>query len=123
MKPRLKLERDERLRQSRQFQEIYIGGRRLSGPHLTIFYKPNRLAYTRLGLSVSKKRFKLSSWRHYIRRRIREAYRVGKMHFLPGYDIVVAARGFNKHKTRFKDLKNELFSLAQKARLLKANVK
>ena len=123
MNSRLKLERQERLKRTRQFQEIYIGGRRLSGPHLTIFCKPNQLPYNRLGLSVTKKRFKLSSRRHYIRRRLREAYRVNKMHFFPGHDIVVAARGVKKYKTCFKDLKDELLSLAQKAKLLKAGGK
>lgn len=114
------LNKQEKLRRSRQFQEAYIRGRRLSGPHLTIFFKPNQLQDSRLGLTVSKKRFKLSCRRHYIQRRLREAYRLNKKRFLPGYDIVISARRFDQGKTRFQDLQNELLSLAQKAKLLRA---
>ncbi len=160
MMPQLKIKKQERLKASRQFQEIYIRGRRLSGPHLTIFFKPNQLTFNRLGLSVGKKSFRLSNRRHYIRRRLREAYRINKMRFLTGYDIIISVRprqdfgrlspelssvarrakeealakgdvrrfahplragaGVNKDKTRFVDIKNELLSLAQKARLLRA---
>ena len=119
MKPGLSLTKQERLRDSRQFKEVYTWGRRLKGPHLAIFFMPNRLKTSRLGLSVTKKRFKLSARRHYIRRRLREAYRLNKMRFLPGYDIIITAFRFNKDKTSLEDIKKELLALAQKAGLLK----
>jgi ribonuclease P protein component len=104
---------------SHQFREVYSRGRRLKGPHLTILFIPNGLPCVRLGLSTSKKRFKLSVRRHYIQRRLREVYRRNKMCFLPGYDIVISAHSFDRGKTRFEDINNELLSLAQKAKLLK----
>ena len=119
---RARVEQKEKLRQSRQFQEIYARGRRLKGPHLAIFCRLNGLPYNRLGLSVSKKRFKLSVRRHYIQRRLREAYRLNKLRFLPGHDIVITAFRFNKGKIRLVDIKSELLSLAGKAGLLKRNV-
>lgn len=118
MKLRLNLGKQEKLRRNRQFKEVYMRGRRLSGPHLTISFLPNRLKHSRLGLSVSKKRFGSSVRRHYIQRRLREAYRLNKMSFLPGYDIIITALRFNKDNARFEDIKKELLFLAQKARLL-----
>jgi len=112
--------KQEKLRRSCEFKEIYARGHRLSGPHLTIYHKPNRLRVSRLGLSTSKKRFKLSTERHYIQRLLRELYRLNKNRFLPGHDIVISARRFQRDKTRFAEIKNELLSLAQKAKLLKA---
>ena len=114
-----KLNKQEKLRRNCQFMEVYTRGRRLSGPHLTIFFIVNQLKVNRLGLSVRKKRFKLSTDRHYIQRRLREAYRLTKRRFLPGHDIVISAQRFNKGKTSFEEIKSELLSLAQKARLIK----
>jgi len=121
LRPGLTLSKRERLQRNRQFQEIYVRGHRLSGPHLTIFFQPNKLNFNRLGLSVRKKRFKLSARRHLIQRYLREAFRLNKMCLLPGYDIIISAQrfDFDKDKTSFEELKKEFLFLAQKARLLK----
>lgn len=112
--------KQDRIRRSREFQEIYARGHKLSGPHLTVHHKPNHLQVNRLGLSTSKKRFKLSVQRHYAQRCLREAYRLNKDRFLPGHDIVISARRWERDKTRFAEIKDEFLSLAQKAGLLKA---
>lgn len=144
----LGLTKQEKLRHSRQFEQIYRRGRRLTGPHLTMYFQPNGLNFSRFGLAVSKRRVKLSTQRHYFRRRLREAYRRNKLRFVPGYDIAI---GVNRtlgpdqsrkdvradRKTRcapsskaiqmgksgkarhFAQLQKELLFLAQKARLLK----
>lgn len=114
---RLCLRKPERLRHPRQFKELYLGGRKISGPHLTIFFKANHLPFCRLGLSVSKRRFKLSVQRHYIQRRLREAFRRNKSQFLPGYDIVIIARGLTRGQSPFSDISRELLVLAQSAEL------
>ena len=113
-----KFKKKEVLRSSQQFVEVYIRGRRLRGPHLTFFFRPNRLAYNRLGISVQKRRFKLSADRHYIQRRLREIYRLNKTRFLPGHDLIVRVQRFDKRKTPFKDLEREVLLLAQRAGLL-----
>jgi ribonuclease P protein component len=119
MSSRLKLGKQEKIRRSHQFQAAYSRARRLSGAHLTVFFTPNNLTYNRLGLSVSKRRFKLSVRRHYLLRRLREAYRLNKMHFAPGFDIVISAQRFDLASLCWEDLKTELLTLAQKAGLLK----
>lgn len=111
--PNLTLRKQERLRRYGEFKKIYIGGRKLSGPHLTIFFKPNQLPYNRLGISVAKRRFKLSTCRHRIRRCLREAYRQNKQQFLSGYDLIISAQ-----RSLRAEVAEELLGLAQKARLL-----
>jgi ribonuclease P protein component len=117
----------ERLRNSRRFREIIMWGRKIRGPHLTIFYQPNALRHNRLGISVRKKRVKLSTQRHLIKRRLREAYRTNKMLFLPGNDIVISFNGYkNKvmsNSVNFAQLRQELLLLAGKANLLISEAK
>lgn len=115
------LAKAQRLRRSERFRQVYAGGRRLSGPHLTIFYQANNLQHSRLGLTVTKRRFKLSCRRHYIQRRLREAYRHHQMLFLSGYDIVISAHRLEKGHAAYQQIKDELLALAQKAGLLKKN--
>jgi ribonuclease P protein component len=103
-------------------------GRKIKGPHLTISYLPNTLRHNRLGVSVRKKRVKLSTQRHLIKRRLREAYRTNKMFFLPGNDIIISftsyTNGPGKRKFAvFSQLSQELLSLAQKANLLNGDFK
>jgi len=107
------------LKRSQDFKQVYSRGRRLKGPHLTFFFIPNRLDHSRLGLTVAKKHFKLSVRRHYIQRRLREAVRLNKDRFLPGYDIVLSAQRFEKEKITLSEVQEEILSLAHKVGLLK----
>lgn len=116
------LSRDERLRKRRDFISVYDRGLRHKGPHLTLFYLANKLDYNRLGISVSKKRFRLSVQRHYIQRLLRSAYRESKWSFLPGYDLVIVAHKFSAKKVDFAVIKQELLSVAGKKGLIKADV-
>lgn len=129
----LGLTKQERVRRNRQFREIYTRGQRVSGPHLCLFFMPNKLAVVRLGLSVRKKRFRLSCRRHYIKRRLREAFRLNKMRFLPGYDIILSAHRFTQpqgnrkaggnkgEQITLQAIEKEMLWLAQKAGVLKCS--
>ena len=115
------LGRHQRLRRSAQFAQVYTRGRRISGPHLTIFYLPNQLDYNRLGLSVGKKRFKLSCQRHFIQRCLREAFRLNKRRFFSGYDLVLSVHRLKVQKQARPEIAQEMLALAKKARLLNKN--
>ena len=117
MRLKLGLETEDRLHHSRDFKEIYARGCKLNGPHLILFWLPNRSKRSRLGISVTKKRFKLSTERHRVQRWLREAYRLNKSRLVSGYDIVICARGFNKAKMRFAQINRELAGLLVKAQL------
>lgn len=121
MNPRLNLSNQERLRNRRQYAQVYQRGQRISGPRLIIYFLPNQLEFNRLGISVSKRNFKLSTRRHCIQRRLRELYRLHKRDFAPGYDIVISARRPQKHEFAYAQIEQELLGLAHKVKLLQSN--
>lgn len=89
-----------RLAHARQFQAVYGGRvRKMRGP-ITVFALPNGLAHPRLGLSIGR-RCGTAVRRNTIKRRLREAFRLGQ-HDLPridetlgesvgGYDFIASA--------------------------------
>ena len=88
------------------------------GNHLLVMYvRPNRLGVNRVGVTVSKKLGK-AVIRNRVRRRLREIYRLSESRFLPGWDIVVVARG-RAVDADFQDLTRAYLSLARKSGILR----
>lgn len=86
--------------------------------HLLVMYaRPNRQGVNRIGVTVSKKLGK-AVVRNRVRRRLREVYRLSESRFLPGWDIVVVARG-RAVDASFSDLSRAYLSLAKKSGLLR----
>ena len=82
------------LRASAEFQAVFGGGTRFSGPlfRLQVLPVPSGPdALARLGMTVSKRVDKLSHERNRIRRQIREAFRLQRAHLPPG-DYVFQAK-------------------------------
>jgi len=86
--PRLTLRRKERLRKTVQFKAAYAGRARAGDGSLVAYALANGLAVTRLGVSVGK-RCGGSVQRNRIKRLLREAFRLARAEFPPGYDIVL----------------------------------
>ena len=70
-----------------------------------------------MGVTGSKKLGK-AVIRNRVRRRLREVYRLHESRFLPGWDIVVVARG-RAVDASFSDLTRAYLSLAQKSGILR----
>ena len=83
---------------------------------LVLYARKNRLGENRVGVTVSKKLGK-AVVRNRVRRRLREVYRLHESRFLPGWDIVVVARG-RAVDASFPDLTRAYLSLAKKAGIL-----
>ncbi len=81
----------EHLRKPQEFQAVYDRRRSSADGTIIVYVRENGLPQSRLGLSVSKK-FGGAVQRNRIRRLMREAYRLTKEHFPPGYDIVLIPR-------------------------------
>ena len=83
--------RRERVRLRADFARVFDLKCRVSGTAMIVYIAPNGLAWSRLGRSVSK-RIGNAVVRNYVRRRMREAFRLQKDRLPKGLDIVCVAR-------------------------------
>ena len=80
-----------RLLRRLDFQKVYKQGQRRSASLCTVFYRPNGLTETRLGITVPK-RLGTAVLRNRIKRRIREVFRLHRRELPGGWDIVLNPR-------------------------------
>jgi ribonuclease P protein component len=73
------------------FQRVYEQGQRRSASLCTIFYRPNGLAQTRLGITVPR-RLGTAVLRNRIKRRVREVFRLHRRELPGGWDVVMNPR-------------------------------
>jgi ribonuclease P protein component len=64
------------LRKTDEFSSVFSFRKRVSATYMALHYKPNQLLHARLGLVVSKKIAKSSVARNYMRRVLRECFRL-----------------------------------------------
>jgi ribonuclease P protein component len=70
------------------FSSVFNFRKRFSSQYLAIHYQPNTLQHARLGLVVGKKIAKLSVSRNYMRRVLREFFRVNQ-HDICHVDLII----------------------------------
>ena len=110
------MEYSKSLKLNHIFQRLYRTGGK--GNRLLVMYvRRNRLGVNRVGVTVGKKLGK-AVVRNRVRRRLREVYRLHESRFLPGWDIVVVARG-RAVEASFQDLTGAYLSLAKKSGILR----
>jgi ribonuclease P protein component len=79
-----------RLKTAAQFKQTLEGGRRLSGPPLSLVYRqPAAPSSPRLGLAISRRQLPRAVDRNRIKRLARESFR--QRDGLPGADVVLMA--------------------------------
>ena len=105
------------LKNSREFSQVYNHRKSLANKYLVMYVLPADQAYSRIGISVSKK-VGNSVIRHRITRLIRESYRLNKDKLKDGYNIVVVARNTAKGKG-FRDIESAFLHLCQLHQILK----
>ena len=81
----------EHLRLRRDFARVLGGKCKVADAVLVVYAASNDLTWSRIGISVSK-RIGNAVRRHYVKRRIREAFRKNKTDLPGGLDIVCVAR-------------------------------
>jgi len=105
------------LKKNFEFKLVYKNGKSLANKHLVMYVMNNNLGYNRIGISVSKK-VGNSVTRNYIKRIIRESYKMSSADIKLGADIIIIAR------TSIKDVKfsEVLSSLKHLLRLHKLQI-
>jgi ribonuclease P protein component len=97
------------------FSSVFNLRNRIANKHLVMRYRVNDNNIARLGLIVSKKTAKLAVQRNYMRRIMRELFRLNQ-HNLPAMDLVIQIQKFFG-RTEFLEIKKEFEYLMQKIRL------
>ena len=92
------LKQANRLRRRQDFRRIYQRGKALKCHAFVLYFRPAAKGAVRIGFSVSKKLGKAVE-RNRVRRKLREAVRLGLAALPSGYDYVLIARLGAKDET------------------------
>ena len=103
---RFTFKRKERIRKSSEFRLIYQKGNIKGSLHFKIAILANDLQWSRLGLTISKK-IGNAVKRNYIKRRLREYFRLHKECLSGSFDIIVTAKS-GAAKLKSADIYREL---------------
>lgn len=87
----LKFSKRNRLVTTKDYDRLFVKGKRLNNLYLYVIFLENEFDYPRLGLRISKKHVKLATERNRIKRIIREHFRLNQKR-LNHFDIVVIAK-------------------------------
>ena len=83
--------KEYRLLRRSEFRQVYEAGQRRSAPLGVIFFRPNGLSMTRLGITAPTK-LGGAVLRNRVKRRVREVFRLHRLTIPVGWDIVVNPR-------------------------------
>ena len=101
------LKKHEKIRKRSDFQTIYRVGNKFDSYHFIVLTRKNSLKITRIGISISK-RVGPAVYRNYLKRRIREVFRLNKELFKDNaLDLVVIARK-SSSRLRSQEILHEL---------------
>ncbi len=80
------------LREAIDFRKAFKEGKRFLSPHFALYIRKNAVLQARIGISISKRHFKLATRRNRLRRVAKELFREKVTPRFEGYDFVVASR-------------------------------
>lgn len=103
----------ERLRKRADFLETQRRGRRRAGKHFIVYGSANQRAWSRLGITASRKVGK-AHVRNWWKRRVREIFRRNKPEIPRGVDFVVIVKATSA-QAPFEVLERELLALFERA--------
>ncbi|MDP3087624.1 MAG: ribonuclease P protein component [Methylotenera sp.] len=107
-----KLVKQAKMIKTDDFSSVFNFRKRISSQYLVMHYQPNSLQHARLGLVIGKKTAKLAVSRNYMRRVLREFFRL-QQHDVCHVDLIVRVqKKFNK--VDFIQIKQEFNVLLEK---------
>jgi ribonuclease P protein component len=114
------MDKSEKIKKNSHFRFIYSRGKSYSNDKLVLYIFKNKKNINRTGLSVSKK-IGNSVVRNRIKRLIRESYRLNKIKFKKGYDLIFIARIGSKN-SNFRDIEKSVLYLMKRSSLIKEGI-
>ena len=102
------------------FSSVFNLRKRIASQHLLMRYRPNAYNRPRLGLIVGKKTAKLAVCRNYMKRVLRELFRLNQ-HQLPAIDLIIQVQK-PFEKVDFMQVKQEFEQLMLKLALKTSQV-
>lgn len=100
---------------NKEFSRVYSRGKSYVHPHMVLYVAKNRVGYTRIGLTATKK-IGHAVQRNRARRVLRAALSEHLSQNIGGYDIILVARGLTPH-LKSTQVSKTLAKLLQKAGL------
>lgn len=100
------------LKSTRDFKRVFKEGDSFKSPHFVLYAVLNKLAHSRLGISISKASEPLATRRNRIKRIIRESWRLKNAVYANSKDCVLVVRkrtGSLKNEEILKEL-NDFFN-------------
>lgn len=82
------LPRTFKLKTDSQFNLVFTKGKKIKSDFCAIFFYPNNLPYSRIGIVVAKKNINKAAKRNSIKRVIKESFRY-RRHDITGIDIII----------------------------------
>jgi ribonuclease P protein component len=107
-----KLVKQAKMIKTDDFSSVFNFRKRISTQYLAIHYQPNSLQRARLGLVVGKKTSKLAVSRNYMRRVLREFFRL-QQHEICNVDLIIRVQK-KFSKVDFIQIKQEFNTLIAK---------
>lgn len=114
------LNRELRMRRTREYQEVYLHGTKVFGRFVVVFLVRSDRPHNRYGIVASKKLGKAAQ-RNLWKRRMREIVRSLDARLEQGYDVVLLARA-SARNADYAQLEKDLARALGRARLLRGKV-
>jgi len=110
--PTLRFTKKAKLIKTDEFSSVFNFRKRISARYLAVHYQPNDFGFARLGLVVGKKVAKRAVDRNYMRRVLREFFRIQQHEINPVNLVIRVQKKFEKED--FLQIKQEFESLIEK---------
>jgi ribonuclease P protein component len=110
--PTLRFTKKAKLIKTDEFSSVFNFRKRISAKFLALHYQPNQIGHARLGLVVGKKVAKRAVDRNYMRRVLREFFRI-QQHEINHVDLVIRVQK-KFEKEDFIQIKQEFDTLIAK---------